>query len=171
MGRLAVSGPEKATVPHLSLDTGLADLRQRPIQAERSVVFSENEKTETYYVNGKVFDPERIDVRVPLGNVEEWTIRNDSDDFHVFHIHQVHFQVVEINGVPQNFIGYQDSVQVPERGFIKIILPFTDPRIVGRFMFHCHVLEHEDKGMMAHIEVYDPLALNRADQNICRALP
>jgi FtsP/CotA-like multicopper oxidase with cupredoxin domain len=75
---------------------------------------------------------------------------------HVFHIHQVSFQVVEINGQPQPFNGQVDVARVPERGEIKIRLAFTDPRIVGRFVFHCHVLKHEDKGMMANIEVYDP---------------
>ena len=54
------------------------------------------------------------------------------------------------------FTGYNDNVQVPERGQVKIRMPFTDPLIVGRFMFHCHILRHEDHGMMANIEIYDP---------------
>jgi suppressor of ftsI len=95
-------------------------------------------------------------VRVPLGNIEEWTIRNDSDDLHVFHIHQIGFQVVEVNGKPVPFTGYVDNVLVPERGEVKLLMPFTSRLILGRFMFHCHVLRHEDNGMMANIEVYDP---------------
>ena len=98
-----------------------------------------------------------MDVRVPLGNIEEWTIRNDSDDMHIFHIHQIGFQVVEINGKPVPFTGYVDTVLVPERGQVKLRMPFTDRVILGRFVFHCHVLRHEDLGMMANIEVYDPV--------------
>jgi suppressor of ftsI len=76
----------------------------------------------------------------------------------VFHIHQIHFQVTEINSVPQTFEGYVDDVRVPEHGEVKLILPFTEPQIVGTFMYHCHVANHEDGGMMANIEVYDPRA-------------
>jgi FtsP/CotA-like multicopper oxidase with cupredoxin domain len=115
------------------------------------------EKDQVFYVNGRTFDAERIDVRVPVGTIEEWTVRNDSDDMHVFHIHQISFQVVEANGQPVPFTGYVDTVRIPERGELKLRLPFTDRRIIGRFMFHCHVLKHEDKGMMAQIEVYDPV--------------
>ena len=52
--------------------------------------------------------------------------------------------------------GRIDTVRVPERGFVVVRIAFTDPRILGKFLFHCHVLKHEDKGMMANIEVYDP---------------
>jgi len=95
-------------------------------------------------------------VKVPLGSIEEWTVRNASDELHVFHIHQVGFQVLSVNDKPVAFDGLQDTVNVPIHGEVKIRLAFTDPVIVGRFMFHCHILEHEDKGMMAQIEVYDP---------------
>ena len=77
---------------------------------------------------------------------------------HVFHIHQVHFQVVAINGERQAYNGRNDTVRIPERGTVTVRIAFTDPRIVGRFLYHCHVLKHEDKGMMANIEVYDPKA-------------
>jgi hypothetical protein len=66
--------------------------------------------------------------------------------------------VVEVNHVPVPFAGRIDTVRVPERGEVKLLLPFTDREIVGRFVFHCHVLKHEDKGMMAQIEVFDPQA-------------
>jgi hypothetical protein len=75
---------------------------------------------------------------------------------HVFHIHQIGFQVVEINGASVPFTGYVDTVRVPARGDVKLRMPFTDPIILGRFMFHCHVLKHEDGGMMANIQIYDP---------------
>jgi len=132
------------------------DLRQAAVSAERLVVFAQKPDADVYYINGRTYDPDRIDARVPLGAVEEWTLRNDTDDIHVFHIHQVHFQVVSINGEPQPFDYRLDTVRVPERGEVKIRIAFTDPQIVGRFVYHCHVLRHEDAGMMANIVVYDP---------------
>ena len=126
------------------------------INASRLVVFSQDSAAESYFVNGNKYSEERMDIRVPLGNIEEWTLRNDSDDMHIFHIHQVNFQVVSINNQPQPFNGYVDDVRVPERSEVKIRIAFTDPQIVGKFVYHCHILDHEDKGMMANIEVYDP---------------
>lgn len=96
-----------------------------------------------------------VDMRVPLGSIE-WTVRNSSEELHVFHIHQLGFEVLSINGRPVPFQGLQDTIDVPIHGEVKIRIPFTDPLTIGRFMFHCHILEHEDKGMMAQIEVYDP---------------
>jgi len=116
-------------------------------------VFSESADGDTFFVDGRTFDPNRTDTRVKLGAIEEWTIRNESGELHDFHIHQTHFQVTEVNGVPQRFDGYQDIVNVPVHGEVKVIIPFTDPVIVGRFVYHCHLLSHEDKGMMATIEV------------------
>lgn len=128
------------------------------IDARRDVIFSEDPVTGLFFINHATFDHERVDVKVPLGSIEEWTVRNSSDELHVFHIHQVSFQVLSVNGRPAAFDGLQDTVNVPIHGEVKIRLAFTDPTIVGRFMFHCHILEHEDKGMMAQIEVYDPKA-------------
>ncbi len=156
LARLTVSNDRLAGVDPIKVFPAKLDLRTQKIDEKRTFSFTELADDKTFYLNGKRFDHERIDTRVPLGNTEEWTVKNDSDDMHAFHIHQIHFQVTEINGVPQPFEGYVDDVRVPERGEVKLILPFTDPQIVGTFMYHCHVLKHEDGGMMANIEVYDP---------------
>jgi suppressor of ftsI len=156
LARLTVSTQTEQPVPPLARFPDKKDLNKIKPDAYRLVVFSQNAMEGKYYINGKQFDAARIDTRVPLGSIEEWTIRNASDDLHVFHIHQLSFQVTEINGEPQRFNGYIDTVDVPARGEVTLRLPFTDPVIIGTFMYHCHVLEHEDKGMMAHIEVYDP---------------
>jgi FtsP/CotA-like multicopper oxidase with cupredoxin domain len=127
------------------------------IDARRLVSFSEDQLvTGLFFINHQTFDPSRVDFKVPLGSIEEWTIRNASEELHVFHIHQLPFQVISENGKPVPFGGLLDTVNVPIHGEVKIRLAFTDPIIVGRFLFHCHILEHEDKGMMAQIEVYDP---------------
>ena len=161
---LMVSAPDASQPPPAPLGalTVAADARMsRPIPADRidarrDVVFSEDPVTGLFFINHATFDHDRVDVKVPLGNIEEWTIRNASDELHIFHIHQVAFQVVSINGKERPFDGLVDTVNIPIHGEVKIRIAFTDPVIVGRFMFHCHILEHEDKGMMAQIEVYDP---------------
>ena len=128
------------------------DLRGK-VTGRRTVVFSETEDGDVEMIDGKTFDPNRVDTRVRLGAVEEWTIRNESDELHDFHIHQGAFQLVEVNGKPQPLDGYYDTVNLPMRGEIKIIIPFTDSLMLGKFVYHCHLLAHEDKGMMATIEV------------------
>jgi suppressor of ftsI len=137
----------------------LKPIRGDHIDAHRLVVFSEDPLvTGLFFINHATFDHERVDFRIPLGSTEEWTIRNASEELHIFHIHQVAFQVLSVKGKPVPFDGLEDTVNVPIHGEVKIRLAFTDPTIVGRFLFHCHIMEHEDKGMMATIEVYDPKA-------------
>lgn len=153
-----VSGGEP--VRPIALPTTLPpveDLRLRPITRRRTIVFSEtvDGENETFFINGKTFDPDRIDIETELGALEEWTIRNESDELHVFHIHQVDFQVVEVNREPQPFVGYQDTQITPIRGEVKVLIPFTDPVIAGKFIYHCHIMAHEDNGMMATIVVRD----------------
>lgn len=150
--------PQKAlALPLKRLDccaVAVADYTKLNVTKKRLIVF--NETDSDFRVNDKIFDENRIDTRVPLGSVEEWTIRNATDELHQFHIHQVDFQVVEIDGKPVDFTGHRDNFVIPIRGEAKIIIPFTDPVIVGAFVYHCHIIEHEDGGMMATIEVYDP---------------
>jgi FtsP/CotA-like multicopper oxidase with cupredoxin domain len=64
-------------------------------------------------IGGKPFNPNCIDTIVDLGSIEEWTIRNTAQEAHVLHIHQLDFQVVEVNGVAQPFVGYQDVATLP----------------------------------------------------------
>src|SRR5207249_10961023 len=130
----------------------VADLRRRATD-RRTIVFSESADGDTFFVDRRTFDPSRTDTRLKLGAVEEWTIRNESDELHDFHIHQTHFQVTEVNGVRQQFDGYQDIVNVPVHGEVKVIIPFTDPNIAGGFVYHCDLMSHEDKGLMATIDV------------------
>ncbi len=154
LGSIAVRGPATPVPPPVNLLQAEADLRGGPIGAHRLVVFGQNDAASIYTINGRVFDPARIDWRIPLGTVEEWGIRNDTADFHAFHIHQLSFQVTAINGVAQNFAGDVDTVPVPAHSSVTLLVPFTDPVITGHIMFHCHVLKHEDRGMMASIDVY-----------------
>lgn len=93
-----------------------------------------------------------VDQRRPVRTSElEWMIRNKTDELHSFHIHRMHFQVTAIDGVPQPADGYRDVIDVPVGGEVKGVIPFTNPEIVGRFVYYCHLLSHNDKDMMATI--------------------
>ncbi len=108
----------------------------------------------------KAFDmnaPPNIVVR--QGTVEDWNIRNPTPEDHIFHIHQIHFQLIAVNGVPVNDPILRDTIRVPHQvgrtpiSSVKLRLDFRDPDIVGTFVYHCHILDHEDKGMMGSIQV------------------
>ena len=101
-----------------------------------------------------------MDAEATVGDVEEWTLVNETGERHTFHIHQLDFLVISINGNDEDATGLRDNIDLPYRdpvtgepGVVTVIIPFTDPTIVGRFPFHCHILEHEDGGMMATMEV------------------
>ena len=102
-------------------------------------------------IDDKRFDPGRVDQTVRLGTTEEWVIRNASDQVHPFHIHVNPFQVVAVNDQPIAARGYEDTVNLPRLGSVTIRTRFLD--FPGKFVYHCHILMHEDGGMMAVVEV------------------
>jgi len=108
----------------------------------------------TNLIDGKVFDHNRVDQIVKLGDLEEWKIKNIDDDDHTFHIHINDFQVMSVNGQPYGAHGLQDTVILPANGEVVVRMQFED--FVGRFVYHCHILPHEDTGMMGTVEVVDP---------------
>lgn len=108
----------------------------------------------TNLIDGKVFDHNRIDQLVKLGDLEEWKIKNIDDDDHTFHIHVNDFQVMSVNGQPYKAHGLQDTVILPANGTVVVRMQFLD--FVGIFVYHCHILPHEDTGMMGTVEVVDP---------------
>jgi len=93
------------------------------------------------------------------GSVEDWTVENHSGEVHAFHIHQIHFLVLAINGVPVPNPDLQDTIIVPPwlgsgpYPSVTLRMDFRDPNIAGTFVYHCHILDHEDGGMMAKIQV------------------
>jgi FtsP/CotA-like multicopper oxidase with cupredoxin domain len=117
----------------------------------------------------KVFDPASSvpDIVVKQGDVEDWIIENRSTELHAFHIHQIHFLMLDWSGVPVNEPFLRDTINVPyysdrdlQYPSVKLRMDFRDPNSVGTFVYHCHLLEHEDGGMMGLIRV-EP-ANNRA---------
>ena len=124
------------------------------VDRRRRIVFSESANGNSFFIDGKQFRHDRVDQRVVLGATEEWTILNTSDEQHPFHIHVNDFQVMSINGRRVRPRGLQDTVVLPVHGRVVIRLRFTG--FTGKFVFHCHILNHEDNGMMAVVEVVAP---------------
>jgi suppressor of ftsI len=106
-----------------------------------------------FVINGKPFDPNRVDVTAKLGTVEEWQINNATDSWHPFHIHINDFQVVAVNGRPYEANSHQDTVPISPQGSVTMRTRFAD--FPGTFVYHCHILGHECAGMMGMIEVVD----------------
>jgi FtsP/CotA-like multicopper oxidase with cupredoxin domain len=134
------------------------EVRSAPIVRRRTLQYSKTPDRHAFMIDGQVFNDDRVDQTVKLGDTEEWTIVNTDQQYHSFHIHQTAFLVTEINGVSQNERSLHDTFSVPpatdtEPSVLKVVIPFTDPVITGRFVYHCHAVDHEDKGMMGIIEV------------------
>ncbi len=164
LARLVVEGePLQMALPNPAL--GGAPLK--PIAAEeitnwRRIWFNteapENPAAANYQefaflVCGQRFDPDRVDHTVPLGAVEEWTVENHDEDDHVFHIHTNPFQLVAINGeaLADEDRDWRDTVILPRHGSITFRTRFLD--FTGKFVLHCHMMNHEELGMMQVIEV------------------
>ena len=110
------------------------------------------------------FDPSATEpnIVVKRGDVEDWIIENRSNELHAFHIHQLHFLLLDWSGVPVHEPFLRDTVNVPYYNgrtlrypSVRLRMDFRDPNMVGTFVYHCHLLEHEDNGMMGTIRV-DP---------------
>jgi len=114
------------------------------------VTFTEDKKG--FYINGEKFEPDAAPmVRAKVGTYQHWRIVNASAELHPMHIHQVHFLAYAENDKPIADPLWLDTVNVPTGGSVDVIMDFTDPVIKGMSVFHCHLLNHEDKGMMAKI--------------------
>ncbi|MGZ5242767.1 MAG: multicopper oxidase domain-containing protein [Bacteroidia bacterium] len=114
-------------------------------------------------MNGKSFDMERVDDIVYLNSTEIWTLVNKTLVAHPFHIHDIQFNVIEKSGVPQNpeKHGWKDVVLVMPNDSVKFITKFTDFSDANTpYMYHCHLLHHEDDGMMGSFTVIDSTATN-----------
>ncbi len=111
---------------------------------------------ERFTINGRAMDMNRIDETVKLGDTEIWEIKNDSPMAHPFHIHDIQFRILDRNGKqpgPEEQ-GLKDTVRVHGGETVRIITRFedyADPKLP--YMYHCHILEHEDAGMMGQFVV------------------
>jgi FtsP/CotA-like multicopper oxidase with cupredoxin domain len=159
----------KASAPASAAGLKFADLDDLKVTAERKLYFSEefggtNGPIQFYItVDGqkqKVFEPnEKPVITTKVGAVEDWTIENRALETHAFHIHQIHFKVLEVDGKRVGQPEMRDTIEIPYwegKGpfhSVKVRMDFRDPTIAGTFLFHCHILLHEDLGMMHKILV------------------
>jgi len=115
-----------------------------------TVVFSEDENG--FYINDRKYEPAAAPMaHARVGTYQHWRILNSSAELHPMHIHQVHFLAFAANGKPLENPVWLDTVNVPVGETVDVVMDFTNPVIRGMSLFHCHLLNHEDKGMMAKI--------------------
>ena len=157
--------------PSLAALSAVAPARTRKLYFSEQPQNPSDPKSPTVFfitVDGqtpKPFDPNSSapNITVKQGDVEDWIVENRSRELHAFHIHQIHFMLLDWNGVPVNEPFLRDTVNVaywdgnsPAYPSVKLRMDFRDPKIVGTFVYHCHLLEHEDGGMMGTIRVIAP---------------
>jgi bilirubin oxidase len=102
-------------------------------------------------INNHTMDVDRVDISARLGATEVWEIENLVGMDHPFHLHGFQFQVLDRNGVRESFRSWKDTVNVPKHQTVRFVVRFDDHP--GKWMFHCHILDHEDHGMMGILEV------------------
>lgn len=167
----APSYVERQAIPLLK---SIRPTRQRELYFSEKVLDPKNPRGSTiFYVTEEgrrpsPFNPAAApNITVRQGDVEDWVIENRSEESHTFHIHQTHFIVLERENrtVQENYL--RDTVALPywdgaspHYPSVKLTIDFRDPAIVGTFPYHCHILQHEDGGMMGTIRVLKRVAKN-----------
>jgi FtsP/CotA-like multicopper oxidase with cupredoxin domain len=169
---------------------GLALARAKPVR-QREFYFSEEvidplhpNSSTVFYITEKghqpkAFDPTAApDVTVRSGDVEDWVIENRSQESHAFHIHQLRFLTLERDSKIADEQYLRDTVDVSywdgissRFPSVKLRMDFRDPAIVGRFPYHCHVLQHADGGMMGVVEVKPRLQAARQKTSATAGVP
>jgi suppressor of ftsI len=126
------------------------DLRGDRINTRHEIVYSQDPPD--FFINNEQFTgPDNVMERLELNKTSEWTIRNTTTFWHTFHIHISDFQITERNGQPVDEIRFDDNVSIAPGESVTMRYRPTD--FTGKFVFHCHVLGHEDNGMMAVVQV------------------
>ena len=103
----------------------------------------------SYSINGRRFNAARIDTTVPVNTVEDWEYVNATEMSHPMHLHINAFQILDEQGQPER--AWRDLVDVPARASVRVRVRFAD--FPGKTVQHCHILEHEDRGMMATVDI------------------
>ncbi|MGI5135945.1 multicopper oxidase family protein [Streptomyces sp. CA-106110] len=154
LATVVTSGP--STTP-AAIPTDFApheDLSDATIADRKTMVFTENYWGSQYFINGRTYDPQRTDLTAVLGTVEEWNIRNATEEDQSFHLHTNGLQLMSVNGKPYDPThGWYDTVNVPAQGNIVVRVRFAD--FPGKTVLHCGILSHKDSGMMAVLDIVD----------------
>jgi FtsP/CotA-like multicopper oxidase with cupredoxin domain len=162
------STPQPLSPPRLPWLSEVTPVRTRRLYFSEKLLDPNNPNSATAFyitVDGQTpapFDPQAglPNIVAKQGTVEDWIIENRSNELHAFHIHQLHFLLLDYLGKPVNEPFLRDTVNVPyntgrvlEYPSVTLRMDFRDPNTVGTFVYHCHLLEHEDGGMMGLIRV------------------
>ena len=155
LATLVVDGDPMTPEPLPTTLLPVEDLSTVDIDAQRRFTFQNGTFPSTprdtsFWVNSKAFDGTRDDAVVRLNTTEEWVIRNASGTWHPFHIHVNDYQVVAVNGQPVPLRYHEDTTGIPPFGEFTMRTRFRD--FAGRWVFHCHILLHEDHGMMGTVK-------------------
>lgn len=126
--------------------------RSREVTLSMSMGMGGGGRDGNFRIDGRSFDPDRVDIDTRLGTTEEWTINNTSTMDHPFHLHVWPFQVVPGTNVASVPTAWKDTVNVPAGRSVRIRIPFKD--FGGKTVYHCHILDHEDLGMMGMIDAH-----------------
>jgi FtsP/CotA-like multicopper oxidase with cupredoxin domain len=139
--------PVKTRRIELSMRMGM------PMETDHSRSSNSSGMSMMFLFNGQPFDPNRVDASVKLGTVEDWELVNvDPDGMqHPFHLHVNPFQVISRNGQTEPYPYWKDTVLLRKDETVRIRIPFHD--FAGKTVYHCHVLDHEDLGMMGIVEM------------------
>ncbi|MBC7762306.1 MAG: multicopper oxidase family protein [Candidatus Saccharibacteria bacterium] len=156
LATFAVRGSPRAELAPLPRQDAPRDLRASEVSGSRVLTFQMgmggammgvgSQGMMSFTIDGKKFDAARVDQKVTMGAIEEWTIRNDSPMDHPFHLHVWPMQLITDNGESVETPTWLDVVNVPARGEVTVRIAFDD--YGGRTVYHCHILDHEDRGMM-----------------------
>ena len=150
--RTAETGPNDSPLPAVLSNVPPLVIGAAP---DRHFVFQSTGAGNMHQINGLAFDMNRVDERIPLGQVERWVFTNDSAIPHPVHLHGTHFQVESRSGGRNQVFSYEagwkDTVLVMPLETVAVLVQFD--RYPGIFPLHCHNLQHEDMGMMLNVEV------------------
>jgi suppressor of ftsI len=128
------------------------NLLKRVEASKPQFVVTFTEDKQGFYINGQKFEMNSGPMlTVDVGSLHHWRVLNPTREVHPFHIHQVHFLVYRVGETPVKDPAWLDTVNVPYGNSVDLVMDFTDPIIRGMSLFHCHLLKHEDKGMMAKV--------------------
>ncbi|MEU6041712.1 multicopper oxidase domain-containing protein [Actinomadura sp. NPDC047616] len=138
-----------------SLPARLADV---PAIPPRTAVRTRTFELAEHQINGRKMDPGRIDAHMLRDTTEIWDVRSGDGTLHSFHVHDVQFQVLSVDDrrPPPHLSGWKDTVLLPPGTRMRLIMRFADYADPHRpYMFHCHMLYHEDQGMMGQFLVLE----------------
>ncbi|HSP75148.1 MAG TPA: multicopper oxidase family protein [Cryobacterium sp.] len=159
LATVTVSGEPEPAASAVPRRPAPRDLRGVAVTARRELAFAMGMGGGggmSFTINGESFDGNRVDTTVQTGTVEEWLLSNSSPMDHPVHLHVWPMQLIEDNGRAVQNAQWQDVVNVPAGGTARVRIAFDD--FPGRTVYHCHILDHEDNGMMGVIEARGPAA-------------